>query len=81
MGRLNYASGFIPKYKELVKPLEALLGRQQKAVWKQKHTTLLNTLLALVFHRLQLHLPDPYAPILIYPGVRDDVSTIVMTQR
>ena len=45
LGRLNFASPFIPKYKTLVKPIENLLGKKKEAKWTEACTQAINVLI------------------------------------
>ena len=58
MGWLNFASQFILDYKQCVKPLIALLGKNGRNRWTLEHTMCLNELAALVSNRLKLGLVD-----------------------
>lgn len=44
LGKLVWASPFIPSYKRIVAPLEALLSRKSDGKWTMDHTAALNTL-------------------------------------
>ena len=52
IGKLNWASSFVPGYKKLIRPIESLLSHKNKATWTEAHTEALNQLLNLIFTRL-----------------------------
>lgn len=42
MGRLNFASNFIPNYRRLVRPLIKLMSKSSNGTWTIEHTNALN---------------------------------------
>ena len=59
VGKLVWASGFIPNLKEEIRPIEALLSRKDTAaMWNANCTAALNRLVVLSFCRMQLGLID-----------------------
>ena len=72
VGKLNFAAPFIPNYKKLVRPIEALLSRKGTAKWTSKCTDALNQLVAHIFQRLALRIADVSLPFTVYIGVEAD---------
>ena len=68
LGLLNFSSTFVPNYKKLVAPLEALLKRKANQKWTSKCTEALNVLVDTVFKRLRLRLFDASLPLKMYVG-------------
>ncbi len=81
VGKLNFAAPFIPNYKQLVRPIEALLTRRCNPKWTEPCTNALNKLVKLIFSRVRLELPDCNKPFFIYPGVHDGVGAVVIAQK
>ena len=79
LGQLLWASTFIPDYKKLVGPIEALLGRRGKAVWTEQCTQVLNQLLEVIFRRYELAIPQLGAPITLYLSTDKEVGVAVFT--
>ncbi len=80
VGKLNFAAPFIPNYKKLVRPIEALLSRKGTAKWTSKCTDALNQLVAHIFQRLALRIADVSLPFTVYIGVEADQASVVITQ-
>ena len=59
LGKLNFASKFLPNYQRLVRPLKALLSKHSDHKWTQEHTAALNQLLQLASQKLKLTVADP----------------------
>ena len=69
VGMLVWASGFIPNFREEIRPIEALLSRKDTAaMWNANCTAALNWLVALIFRRMRLGLIDYAQPIDLYAG-------------
>lgn len=49
LGLLNFCAGFVPKYKQLVKPIEALLSKKRASKWDAKCTDALNKIVTIIF--------------------------------
>ncbi len=58
LGKLNWASSFVPNFKRLVAPIEELLQRGSKGAWTQQCTAALNALVDIIFKRLRLGVAD-----------------------
>ena len=58
MGKLNFASQFIPDYKRVVKPLKALMSQTSDGRWTQECTDTLNYLVQQVLLRVKLSVVD-----------------------
>lgn len=80
LGKLVWASPFIPGYKTIVKPLEALLNRTNEGTWDSTCTAALNQLLALVHQRVQLVIADCNQPFMLYPAIEAGVMSVILTQ-
>ena len=70
----------MPKYKQLIHPVEALLPGDITFEWMHDCTNAVNNILALVFTRLKLRLPDHQLPFDLYVGFDDDADTAVLSQ-
>ena len=42
MGRLNFASSFIPDYRRIVQPILNLMNKRSDGIWTEEHTNTLN---------------------------------------
>lgn len=58
MGKLNFASKFIPGYNRLSKPLKQLMSHAGGDQWTAEHTASLNALLRLAAAKLKLTVAD-----------------------
>ena len=80
LGRLKWASTFVPRYKQLIRPVEALLPVDSTFEWTRNCTNAVNNILALVFNCLKLRLPDHTLPFDLYIGFDDHVDTVILSQ-
>jgi hypothetical protein len=80
LGRLLWASPFIPGFKEKVRPIEALLSPRSEGEWTQECTTALNALLRDVEKRLTLAIANPHAPFQAYASLGEEAGMVVLTQ-
>ena len=78
MGRLNYASTFVPDFKWRVRPIEALL-RRDGGDWQREHTDALNEIAELVYQRIRLGLVDFQQPARIHVDADASDGSAVMT--
>ena len=78
MGRLNYASAFVPDFKRRVRPIEALL-RRDGGNWQREHTDALNEIAELVYQRIRLGLVDFQQPARIHVDANASDGSAVMT--
>ena len=81
VGKLVWASSFIPGFKALVQPIEGLLSRKPGQLWDQRCTDALNELARLVFQRLQLGLADWSQPFQLHVEESRGVVQAVLTQQ
>ena len=82
VGKLVWASGFIPNFKEEIRPIEALLSHKDTAaMWNTNCTAALNRLVALIFHRIWLGLIDYAQPVDLYAGYTSHTVRAVLTQQ
>ena len=80
VGKLVWASGFIPNFKEEIRPIEALLSRKDTAaMWNADCTAALNQLVALIFHRMRLGLIDYAQPVDLYTRCTSHTVCTVLT--
>ena len=70
----------MPRYKQLICPVEALLPVDSMFEWTYNCTDAVNNILVLVFTRLKLRLPDHTLPFDLYVGFDDDVDTAILSQ-
>ena len=70
----------MPRYKQLIHPVEALLPGDSMFEWTHDCTNAVNNILVLVFTRLKLRLPDHTLPFDLYVGFNDDVYTEILSQ-
>ena len=68
------------RYKQLIRPVEALLPVDSTFEWTRNCTDAVNKILALVLTRLKLHLPDHTLPFELYVDFNDDVNTAILSQ-
>lgn len=54
LGKLLWASPFVPRYKELVAPIERLLSPKGSGEWTAECTSALNELLRVIGDRISL---------------------------
>jgi hypothetical protein len=80
LGRMLWASPFVPDYKRLVRPIEALLGARDDARWTAECTEALNEIARVVFQRLTLAIPDAHAPLEVHVSVGEETGGVVMVQ-
>ena len=60
--------------------MEALLPGDSTFEWARDCTDAVNNILALVFTRLKLRLPDHQLPFDLYVGFDNDVNTAILLQ-
>ena len=70
----------MPRYKQLIRPVEALLPVDSTFEWTSDCTDTVNNILALVFTCLKLRLPDRTLPFDLYVGFDNDVDTAILSQ-
>jgi hypothetical protein len=80
LGRLLWASPFVPNFKTLVEPIEKLLSPKGPGVWTEECTLALNKILRCIEQRLTLATADPYAPMDVYVSVGDESGLAMLTQ-
>lgn len=80
LGRLLWASPFVPNFKEQVKPIEQLLSPKGPGEWTEECTQALNNILRTVERRLTLTIADPYRPMEVYVSVGNETGLAVITQ-
>ena len=71
LGRLNFASHFIPNCKCQVNPLWQLLKGSGGGFWPQDHTDTLNQLAELISKQIYLGLIDTTYPARLHMSVGD----------
>lgn len=69
MGKLMYASPYIPAFKRLIRPIEALLGRKEELRWDRECTEALNALLAWVERSVRLFPASMGGILRFYPSI------------
>lgn len=79
IGKLVWASGFLPNFKEEVRPIEALLSRTTTS-WTADCTDTLNRLVALIFRRMRLGLIDYSLPVNLFVGYTQHSMRAILTQ-
>ena len=80
VGKLVWASGFIPNLKEEIRPIEALFSRKDtEAMWNADCTAALNRFVALIFHHMRLGLIDYAQPVDLYTGCTSHTVCTVLT--
>lgn len=77
LGALVWASPFIPRYKRLVRPIEALLSAKEGATWTPECTENLNQLLAIVHQHFALAMVDYSLPITMAISYEGEVGSAV----
>lgn len=80
MGKLVWASAFIPGFKEAVRLIEALLVRSART-WDESCIAALNRLVALLFQRLKLGLMAPELPTELHAGYTAHALQAILLQR
>ena len=82
VGKLVWASGFTPNFKEETRPIETLLScKDTTAMWSTNCTAALNRLVALIFRRMRLGLIDYAQPVDLYVGYSSHTVCTVLTQQ
>lgn len=71
LGKFLWCSHFVPRFKELVAPLEALLSPKGGGCWTEACTEAANRLVQVIFSQIQLHQADPYGVLHLYPSFGD----------
>lgn len=80
LGKLLWCSGFVPEFKELIRPIEALLSPQSEGVWTAECTAACNKLVQVIFGRITLTSADPHKMIYAYPSLGEHVGFLALTQ-
>lgn len=80
LGKLLWCSGFVPEFKQLISPLEALLSPANEGRWTAECTEACNKLVQVIFGRITLHSADPHQPLNVYPSVGEHVGFVALTQ-
>lgn len=78
LGRLLWASPFVPDYKALVRPMEALLSPKSGGIWGPECTAALNRVLRVIERRLVLAIADPEIPVEVFVDVRSGVGMAML---
>ena len=81
LGRLLWASSFIPDYKRKVRPIEALLSPSGPGQWTPECTLALNGLLRDVEKRLALVIAKPSKPVEVHVSLGPESGMAVLSQR
>ena len=79
LGKLLWSSPFLPNYKRLIAPIEALLGAKGEVRWTHECTTLLNAIITMIFLHLCVSTPDDKLPYRLYPDFDSKFSMAVLT--
>jgi hypothetical protein len=79
LGRLLWASPFIPNFKERIKPIEALLSPKSPGVWTKSCTEALNELLRIIECRFTLAIANPHEPLAVDVAVSPDTGLAMIT--
>lgn len=79
MGKLNFASMFIPEYKKRISPLLELLGKKSDGKWTEQHTKILNSLGQIILGRMKLGLVDSSKAATLFIDEDSDYCTAIMT--
>lgn len=69
LGKLNFASLFVPNYTKIVAPIVRLLSRASDGIWKAEHTSALNQIVEIVLKRIQLGYYDITKPAYLHVDV------------
>lgn len=80
LGRLQWASSFVPRFKSLVAPIEQLLSARTSFRWTPCCTDALNELVRHVHARLRLRLPSFGDRCRLYPVFDHETSAAYLTQ-
>lgn len=80
LGRLNFASTFVPGYKALVAPLVGLMSSRGVAAWRQQHTDALNELAQQVRTRVRLTLCDVRKQLRLHVDAGELYGSVVLVQ-
>ena len=62
------ASGFVPGYRDVIRPIEAFIARGEQ-VHIYKYTDSLSYIVFILFHYLHLRLPDYGILMTLYAGI------------
>ena len=79
LGRLLWASPFIPDFKAKVRPIEALLSPSSEGVWTERCTEALNGLLRDIERRLTLAIAEPETPLDVFVSLGPEAGMAVLT--
>jgi hypothetical protein len=81
VGRLLWASPFIPNFKERIQPIEQLLSPKGHGTWTEECTNALNDILRCIEQRLSLAVADPYEPMELYISIGPETGLVVISQK
>jgi hypothetical protein len=79
MGRLNFASQFVPDYKRIVAPVMSLLGNKGGGKWRPEHTECLNLLANIIHSRVKLGLCDMSKTVKLHVDEDGVNGSVVLT--
>jgi hypothetical protein len=80
LGKLLWASPFIPEFKKLVMPLESLLSSGNAGEWSPECTQAVNDLTKAMYDQVKLVQGDPNGEFYMYVSVERNVGLIATTQ-
>jgi hypothetical protein len=66
LGKLNFASTFIPQFKQKVAPIVQLLGKHSDGKWGPLQTETLNQIAAMIVKRCKLGICNSLVPATLY---------------
>jgi hypothetical protein len=75
-----WCAPFVPHFKQLVAPIEALLSPKAEGTWTEECTRAVNELVRVIFAQIHLHQADPYGALTFYPSAGDQVAFLAATQ-
>lgn len=78
LGKLNFASLFLPNFKETIQPLIDLMGGKSDHKWTEAHTGALNELGRAVWERIRLSICDNKLPITMHVDAGDTFGTVAL---
>jgi hypothetical protein len=81
LGRLLWASPFIPNYKQKVRPIEALLSPNGPGEWTSECTAALNALLRDVERRLAMAIAKPMEPVQVHVSMGPESGMVALSQQ
>ena len=80
LGRMLWASPFVPNYKAIAKPIEALLACKGEARWTQQCTDALNEVARVVFQRFSLAIPDSKLACDLHVSLGESTGAVIIVQ-